>query len=391
MKYFILVGEASGDLHASNLLQALREQDPQAVFVGLGGDKMQAQGCHLYQHYRQMAFMGLADVLRNLGKVKHNLSLAQEALLHERPDVLILVDYPSFNLRIAKFCRRALPGTKIVYYIPPKIWAWKRWRVHTIAKVCDRVLGIFPFEPAFYQRFGYECTYVGNPTVDELAPVVAEPFDRDDFCRRHEVNANQSIIALLPGSRKAEVNDNLPLMLEAATTISCHQLIIAGAPGLTPDFYERIIRRYQMVPPVRIVFGETYNLVRAAEVAAVTSGTATLETAYLRCPQVVCYRFGGGKLVYSIMKQVLRHIRFVSLVNLVIDGFSKEHPLIDPAVPELLGYKCTSQELHQHLVSLSGESEARSRMLAQYEEMIRILGAPGAPVRAAEEILRHLH
>ena len=390
MKYYLIAGEASGDLHASHLMRQLQARDPKAQFRFFGGDAMAAVGGELVCHYRDLAYMGFVQVALHLPQILQGMRRCKEDIAQFAPDAIILVDYPGFNLGIAKWVKTQMPSVKVFYYISPKIWAWKEYRIKQIRRYVDRLLCILPFEVEWFRQRGFEVSYVGNPTVDELAPVVAEPFDRDDFCRRHEINANQSIIALLPGSRKAEVNDNLPLMLEAATTISCHQLIIAGAPGLAPDFYERIIRRYQMVPPVRIVFGETYNLVRAAEVAAVTSGTATLETAYLRCPQVVCYRFGGGKLVYSIMKQVLRHIRFVSLVNLVIDGFSKEHPLVEPAVPELLGYKCTSHELHQLLVSLSGQSEARSRMLAQYDEMIRILGAPGAPARAAEEILSRL-
>ena len=166
MKYFLIAGEASGDLHASNLMKALREKDAQAVFMGLGGDKMRAEGCKIYVDYREMAYMGIVAVLQNLGKIKRNFHIAKQALLNERPKVLILIDYPSFNLKIAKFCKEHLPQTKVVYYIPPKIWAWKKWRVHDIAKYCDEILGIFPFEPAFYAKYGYKCDYIGNPTAD---------------------------------------------------------------------------------------------------------------------------------------------------------------------------------------------------------------------------------
>ena len=391
MKYYLIAGEASGDLHASHLMRQLQARDPKAQFRFFGGDAMAAVGGELICHYRDLAYMGFVQVALHLPQILKGMRRCKADIEQFAPDAIILVDYPGFNLDIAKWVKEQMPSVKVFYYISPKIWAWKEYRIKQIRRYVDCLLCILPFEVEWFRQRNYDVTYVGNPTVDELAAIAADPFDRDAFCERHAINANQSIIALLPGSRKAEVNDNLPLMLQAATTISCHQLVIAGAPGLTPDFYEKIIRQHQMVPPIRLVFGETYDLVRAAEVAAVTSGTATLETAYLRCPQVVCYKFGGGKLVYSIMKRVLRHIRFVSLVNLVIDGFSKEHPLLEPAVPELLGYKCTSQELHQQLVLLSGQSEARLRMLAQYDEMIRILGAPGAPVRAAEVILSRLH
>lgn len=390
MKYYLIAGEASGDLHASFLMRQLKKLDPQAHFRFFGGDSMAAEGGTLVRHYRDLAYMGFVQVVRHLPQILQGMKTCKNDIAQYQPDAVILIDYPGFNLDIAKWVKTQMPSVKVFYYISPKIWAWKEYRIKQIRKYVDRLLCILPFEVEWFRQRGYEVTYVGNPTVDELAPIVAHAFDRQDFCLRHEINANQSIIALLPGSRRAEVNDNLPKMLEAATSISCHQLVVAGAPAVPRELYDQIIRRYQMVPPVKIVFGETFDLVRAAEVAAVTSGTATLETAYLGCPQVVCYRFGGGKLVYSIMQYVLRHIRFVSLVNLLLDGFSKDYPLEKPAVPELLGYKFSSELLHQELVSLMGQSEARSRMLAQYARMKEILGEPGAPVRAASAILEIL-
>lgn len=390
MKYYLIAGEASGDLHASFLMRQLKKLDPQTHFRFFGGDSMAAEGGTLVRHYRDLAYMGFVQVVRHLPQILQGMKTCKNDIAQYQPDAVILIDYPGFNLDIAKWVKTQMPSVKVFYYISPKIWAWKEYRIKQIRKYVDRLLCILPFEVEWFRQRGYEVTYVGNPTVDELAPIVAHAFDRQDFCLRHEINANQSIIALLPGSRRAEVSDNLPKMLEAATSISCHQLVVAGAPAVPRELYDQIIRRYQMVPPVKIVFGETFDLVRAAEVAAVTSGTATLETAYLGCPQVVCYRFGGGKLVYSIMQYVLRHIRFVSLVNLLLDGFSKDHPLEKPAVPELLGYKFSSELLHQELVSLMGQSEARSRMLAQYARMKEILGEPGAPVRAASAILEIL-
>lgn len=390
MKYYLIAGEASGDLHASYLMRQLKSQDSQAQFRYFGGDSMAAEGGTLVCHYRDLAYMGFVQVVKHLPQILLGMKNCKRDISQYQPDAVILIDYPGFNLDIAKWVKMQMPSVKVFYYISPKIWAWKEYRIKQIRQYVDRLLCILPFEVEWFRQRDYEVTYVGNPTVDELAPLVAQPFDRDAFCQRHEINANQSIVALLPGSRRAEVSDNLPKMLEAATSISCHQLVIAGAPAIPRDFYEQIIRKYQMVPPVRIVFGETFDLVRAAEVAAVTSGTATLETAYLGCPQVVCYHFGGGRFFYSVMQFALRHIRYVSLVNLLLDGFSKEHPLEKPAVPELLGYKFTSGLLHQELVSLLGQSEARSRMLEQYARMKEVLGEPGAPVRAASAIIKEL-
>ncbi len=388
MKYYLIAGEASGDLHASRLMTQLKARDSKAKFRYFGGNAMQAVGGTLVHHYKDLAYMGFVQVVKHLPEILRGRNECKQDIRKFSPDVLILVDYPGFNLNIAKWVKKKLPEVKVCYYISPKIWAWKEYRIKAIRKYVDCMLSILPFEPEWYRQRGFEVDYVGNPTVDELAPIAAQPFDRDEFCEKHHINRNQSIIALLPGSRMAEIHDNLPKMLQAATTISCHQVVIAGAPSLGLEFYEEIIRRHNMVPPVKLVFDETYDIVRAAEVAAVTSGTATLETAYLRCPEVVCYNFGGGKIVYRIMQYVLRNIKYVSLVNLVLDGFSKDKPLREPVVKELLGYKMTVEAIHHELIRLLGESAERRQMLAQYDKMIKILGEPGAPVRAAEKIIR---
>lgn len=348
---------------------------------------MRSVGGTLVRHYRELAYMGFVQVVLHARQILCGMRECKADIRAFAPDAVILVDYPGFNLSIAKWVKKKMPGVKVCYYISPKIWAWKEYRIKQIRRDVDCMLAILPFEVEWYRQRGYNVNYVGNPTVDELAPLVAQPFNRDAFCQRHQINRNQSIIALLPGSREAEVRDNLPLMLQAATTISCHQVVIAGAPALEPAFYEEIVRRHNMVPPVKVIFGETYDLVRAAEVAAVTSGTATLETAYLRCPQVVCYNFGGGRFFYKIMEYALRKIRYVSLVNLVLDGFSREHPLLEPAVKELLGYKLTVEAVHRELIALSGDSAERRKMLAEYERMAKILGEPGAPRRAARIII----
>lgn len=391
MKYYLIAGEASGDLHASHLMHQLKLHDPKAEFRFFGGDAMQSQGGTLVCHYRDLAYMGFVQVALHLRQILSGMSRCKKDIASYAPDAVILVDYPGFNLDIAKWVKTNMPSVKVFYYISPKIWAWKEYRIKQIRKYVDCLLCILPFEVEWFRQRNYEVTYVGNPTVDELSRILATPFDRDEFCSRNGINRNQSIIALLPGSRKAEIRGNLPVMLEAATTISCHQLVIAGAPGIPHEFYDEFIGLQRMVPPVKVVFGETYDLLRTAEVAAVTSGTATLETAYLRCPQVVCYQLGGGVLFYKIMEYMLRHVKYVSLVNLLLDGFSKDHPLEEPAVTELLGYKFTAKSLHAELVKICGESAARTRMLAQYDRMIKLLGKEGAPVRAAEAILARMH
>lgn len=378
MKYYLIAGEASGDLHASHLMRELRQQDPEAQFRFFGGDAMAAEGGTPVRHYRDLAYMGFVQVLLHLPQILGGMKQCKQDIFEYEPDALILVDYPGFNLDIARWVKANMPRVRIVYYISPKIWAWKEYRLKRIRRDVDCMLSILPFEVDWYAKRDYKIDYVGNPTVDELAPVMAEPFDRNAFCERLGINDNQDIIALLPGSRKAEVRGNLPIMLDAATAMSCHQLIVTGAPGLSPAFYEEILSQHRMVPPVRLVFGETYNVLRAAEVAAVTSGTATLETAYIGTPQVVCYQFRGGMPVYRIMQWALRKIRFVSLVNLLLDK---------PAVVELLGPYLTPKRLYGELLKLTGTGQERQEMLDEYARLRRILGEPGAPYRAAERII----
>jgi lipid-A-disaccharide synthase len=292
-----------------------------------------------------------------------------------RPDVLILVDYPGFNLGMAAWVKKHLPQVKVVYYISPKIWAWKEWRIRDIKRNVDCMLSILPFEVAFYRKHDYPITYVGNPTVDELAPLAAQPFDRTDFCRRHGLDPERPLVALLAGSRKAEVKGNLPIMMAALKRHPEVQAVVAGAPGLTPEFYAPVVGE----EPVRVVFNATYDLLRAATAALVTSGTATLETAYLDVPQVVCYQFRGGMLVYKIMECALRKIRYVSLVNLLLDA---------AGVTELLGPYLTPDSVDRELQPLLTDTPRRRRMLQDYARMRDLLGEPGAPKRAAARILQ---
>lgn len=380
MKYYLIAGEASGDLHASRLMRELKQRDPQAQFRFYGGDAMKAEGGVLVCHYSQLAYMGFVQVALHLREILTGMSRCKQDIAAYQPDAIILVDYPGFNLGIAKWVKKKL-SAKVFYYISPKIWAWKEYRLKDIRKYVDCMLSILPFEVDYYKKHDYDVTYVGNPTVDELEPLRTENFSREAFCLAHDLNLNQPIIAILAGSRKAEVMGNLPIMLDAAIRFTCHQVVIAGAPGLSADFYQPILDRFRAVPPVKIVFGETYDLLRSAQVAAVTSGTATLETAFLNVPQVVCYQFRGGKLAYKIMEFALRRIRYVSLVNLLLDS---------PAVVELLGPYLTANRLYAELSRIEDDCADRRAMLAEYERMRTILGAPGAPERAADAIVRFL-
>jgi lipid-A-disaccharide synthase len=302
-----------------------------------------------------------------------NMRLCKQDIAAFRPDVVILIDYPGFNLKIAKYVKRRL-GIPVYYYISPKIWAWKEWRVKSIRRYVDRLYSILPFEVSFYAKHDYTVEYVGNPTVDELAvrPYADESFE--DFTAECGLG-KKPIIALLAGSRVAEIDHNLPLMIEAAKTFHDYQLVIAGAPGISPDRYAP----YLQDRSVKVVWGKTYRLLQQSRAALVTSGTATLETALLRVPQVVCYRLGGGKLFYKTFEKILK-VPYVSLVNLIADS---------PVVCELLGYRATPENLRRELTSLF-EENTRKKMLEGYDLVAERLGAPGAPKNAARSMVAAL-
>ena len=370
MKYYLIVGEASGDLHASNLMRALQHEDPQAEFRFFGGDLMKAVGGTCVKHYRELAYMGFIPVLLHLRTIFRNMDYCKKDVEAWQPDVLILVDYPGFNLKIAEYIKQHT-RIPVYYYISPKIWAWKEWRVKSIRRYVDRLYSILPFEVSFYAKHDYTVEYVGNPTVDELAvrPYADESFE--DFTAECGLG-KKPIIALLAGSRVAEIDHNLPLMIEAAKTFHDYQLVIAGAPGISPDQYAP----YLQDRSVKVVWGKTYRLLQQSRVALVTSGTATLETALLRVPQVVCYRLGGGKLFYKTFEKILK-VPYVSLVNLIADS---------PVVCELLGYRATPENLRRELTSLFEET-TRKKMLAGYDLVAERLGAPGAPKNAARSMV----
>ncbi len=365
MKYFLIAGEASGDLHASNLMEALRERDPQATFVGLGGDKMRAAGCKLYVDYRKMAYMGFVAVFLNIGKVFRNLYLAKQALEVERPDVLVLVDYPSFNLKIAKYCKEHLPQTRIIYYIPPKIWAWKRWRVHNIAKLSDKILGIFPFEPDFYAKYGYKCRYVGNPVADVIRKFKLEG-------RKLNIEASENIIAILPGSRKGEIKKCLPTMLAAARNVAGedYRIVVTAAPGINDTFYQKYLNGEELTR-------DTYELLDVAHAAVVNSGTATLETALIGCPQTAVYHVAGSKYLEKWLKPIMFKIKYFTLVNIIPD---KE------VIRELVASKFTQENIEEELYQLLVDKKYRDQLRNDYEQIWHILGPQNAAEEAAIEI-----
>ena len=373
MKYFLIAGEASGDLHASNLIRSLRERDPQGVFVGMGGEKMRGAGCRLVQDYREMAFMGIVAVLKNLGKVRRNFRIAHEALQQEMPDVVILIDYPSFNLRMARWCKQHLPQTKVVYYIPPKVWAWKSWRVHKIARYPALVLGIFPFEPAFYSKYGYACQYVGNPTMDSIQEAKQESI----------VSFPHPIIALLPGSRKSEISHCLPDMLEAARQVqkshSDYEIVVTAAPGVEDAYYRRLMVETEGIQLTR----DTYSVMRQAKAAVVNSGTATLETALFGCPMVAVYYIATsrffGKRVVDFFKHNLFHDGYFTLVNILL---GKE------AVRELIAEQFTAKNITDELTRLLDDSSYRAAQAADFHQLADILGTTPAALTAAEAIMK---
>ena len=374
MKYYLIVGEASGDLHASNLMRALQHEDPQAEFRFFGGDLMKAVGGTCVKHYRELAYMGFIPVLLHLRTIFRNMDFCKKDVEAWQPDVLILVDYPGFNLKIAEYIKRHTQ-IPVYYYISPKIWAWKEYRIKNIKRDVDELFSILPFEVDFFKKHQYPIHYVGNPCVDAV----------DDFRRKGQetfsefVTANgledKPIIALLAGSRRQEIKDNLTRMIEAARSFPHYQFVVAGAPGIEPDFYKRYIDS-----STKIVFGQTYRLLQQAEAALVTSGTATLETALFRVPQVVCYYISAGKLVSFLRRHILK-VKYISLVNLIADR---------EVVTELVADGMTVSNIKKELAKIISGGNGRSRMLSEYDRLIGILGEPGASERAAAQITAFL-
>lgn len=377
MKYYLIVGEASGDLHASNLMKALKEKDAEADFRFFGGDLMSAVGGTRVKHYKELAYMGFIPVLLHLRTIFKNMDRCKEDIVKWNPDVVILVDYPGFNLKIAEFLRKKT-NIPVYYYISPKIWAWKEYRIKNIKRDVDELFSILPFEVPFFEGHQYPIHYVGNPCVDAV-----DAFRKNNTeTLQAFASANQleqkPIIALLAGSRKQEIKDNLPDMLEAAKGFTAdYQLVLAGAPGIDPTYYNQYMGEDI---PVKIIFGQTYRLLQQAEAALVTSGTATLETALFRVPQVVCYYTPVGKLISFLRKHILK-VKYISLVNLVAD---KE------VVRELVADSMTVENVRMELNALLNDANYRNRMLKEYDRMIEILGPAGASYQAASKMIELL-
>lgn len=376
MKYYLLVGEASGDLHASNLMKAIKAADNAAEFRFFGGDLMSAVGGERVRHYRDTAFMGFVPVLLHLRSIFSNMSFCKKDIVAWNPDVLILVDYPGFNLSIAEYIHKNT-DIPVFYYISPKIWAWKEHRIKNIKRDVDELFSILPFEIEFFEKkHGYKINYVGNPCVDAVdAFLRGNPEERASFMRRNAI-PDKPVVALLAGSRKQEITANLPVMLQAMKDFPGYQPVIAGAPGIDKDFYKPYLE-----DGACIVFGETYNILNNAHAALVTSGTATLETGIFRVPQVVCYATPMARL-YSWLKKRFLKVRFVSLVNLVA---GKE------VVRELVAADMRLENVKAELAKiLPVDGEERKTMLNEYDRMLGILGEAGASERAAGMMVKLL-
>lgn len=370
MKYYIIAGESSGDLHGSNLMKQIRKRDSVAEFRCWGGDRMKANGGVIVKHYRDLAFMGFIQVLLNLRTILANIRFCKKDILGYKPDVVILIDYPGFNLRIAEFAHNN--DIKVFYYISPQIWAWKKSRVHKIKKFVDRMFVILPFEKDFYNKYGYEVDFVGHPLLDAI-PAKNECLSKNDFYAKNDLD-DRPIIALLPGSRKQEITTMLAEMLKLIPEYPKYQFIIAGESSIPLEFYDKITGSSD----VKIVYGRLPYLLYNSEAALVTSGTATLETALIGTPQVVCYK--AAAISYLVAKMIV-DVKHISLVNLVMD---KE------IVKELVQFDFTSAKLKQELDLILSNEQYRAGMISSYDQLSEKLDGPGASSKTAELMIQAL-
>ena len=380
MRYFLIAGEASGDIHAAQLIKALREQDAEAEFKFFGGDFMsQASGVQPEVHYKDMAFMGFIEVIKHLGSIMGFMKNATRIIDSWKPDAVVLIDYPSFNLKVAKYVHSL--NIPVFYYISPKVWAWKEYRVKQIKEYVTELYSILPFETEFFARHDYKVEYVGNPTVNEIADASLHFKPMKDFCEANGLEAGKPIIALIPGSRKKEIRDNLKEMLNAVSRFPQYQAVVGGAPGLSTDFYESVFDKIGCAARPKVLFGKSFELVHHASAALVTSGTATLETAILKTPQIVCYRMGGSKLVYTFYSHLLK-VKYVSLPNLIADA---------PVVAELLLHNCNADRIAEELEPLLQEgSDKLNDMLSGYEKIANRLTDARSAATAASKLLNKL-
>lgn len=369
LKIYMIAGEASGDLHGANLMKELLKQDPKIAFRFWGGDLMQEVAGKPVKHIKELAFMGFIEVLMNLRTILSNIKRCKEDILAFKPDAIVLIDYPGFNLRIAEWAKEQ--NIKVYYYVSPQIWAWKQNRVHKIKRSVDHLFAILPFEPEFYGRFGYEVEYVGHPLLDAIEQYKQTVFSAEAF--RSKWNLGQKpIIAVLPGSRKQEVRVKLPIMLDALKDFDNYEVLIAGAPSLDKSFYEPLLAGRN----AKIIHGATYDILGSAEAAVVTSGTATLETALLNIPEVVCYK--ASPISYSIAKRLIK-IKFISLVNLIMDR---------EVVKELIQHECNAEQIKQELMLIMEGGNKREQMLKDYEILKKTLGGGGASKKVAQSLLK---
>ncbi len=361
MRYYIIAGEASGDLHGGNLIREIHKQDKAADVRCWGGEKMQSAGATLVKHYRDLAFMGFVEVLKHLRTIFRNIDFCKKDILAYKPDVLVLVDYPGFNMRIAQWAKQQ--GIKVVYYISPQVWAWKENRVKKIKRDVDKMLVILPFEVDFYKKWQYDSTYVGHPLVEVVrAEKESIPVKR---------LSDKPVIALLPGSRKQEISIKLPVMLTMVKHFPQYQFVVAGAPSQPDSMYQELIGNEK----VMLVRNETYNLLKQSSAALVTSGTATLETALFGVPQVVCYK--GNPISYWLATKLIK-VKYISLVNLIMDK---------PVVTELIQHELNEQRLEQELGALLQDTDKRKQLLQDYDTLWHKLGDSPASQMAAAEII----
>ena len=367
MKYYLVAGEASGDLHGANLMKALKEQDPQTSFRYFGGDLMQAEGGTLVKHYSEMAFMGFIEVVFNISTILKNIKFCKNDIFTWQPDTVILIDFPGFNLKIAEFAKNA--GIPVCFYISPKVWAWNQKRVLKIKRDIDHMFCILPFEVKFYEKWGMKVDYVGNPLLDAVAA-----FKPDNNFIVNNGFTGKKLIALLPGSRHQEISRLLPVMLEAAERFSGYQAIIAGAPTFNDEYYKQFVHNYK----VPVFFNATYDILNNAEAAIVASGTATLESALFHVPQVVVYK--GNPISIAIARMVVK-LKFISLVNLIMNR---------EVIKEFIQEKGSIQNISKELDLIINNKTYRERVLQGYDELVKLMGTPGASATTANLIIKYI-
>ena len=374
MRYCLIAGEASGDLHGSNLIKGIRSVDPSARLRCWGGDLMQEAGAELIRHYKEGAIMGFVEVVANLGKLSRNLQDCKNDILNYNPDVVVLIDYPGFNFRIAQFAKER--GFRVFYYIAPKVWAWKEKRVHRLKKYVDRLFIIFPFEIDYFKKWDIDAIYNGNPLLDSVDNHPSAKETKEEFCKRADLNPDSTTVALLAGSRRGEIKYLLPRMIEVAKRYPSYQFLLACAPSVDLEFYKGIIGK--KCSNIKLLVGETYSILRHSNAAIINSGTASLEAALIGVPQVVCY--GGNEISYQIARMVVK-LKYISLANLIMDkGLFKE----------LIQHSCTPALISQELDQLLHNQEYRARMMQDYADVRTVLGGAGASAKVAKAMIEEL-